>query len=759
MLKNIYFLVIPLLCITNPIDAQVSSDSSSLNHSNNYTIDNSPKVGLALSGGAAHGLAHIGVIKYLEELDIPVDFVTGTSMGSIVGGLLAMGYNANEMIEIAKGIEWQEILGNETNLNDVAPLEKFYHEKFPILFTLEDKELFLPSGILGGQKLDMKLSRIFYPTLAIDNFDDLVIPFRCVAVDISTGEVLTLDSGYLGQAIRASMAIPMVFSPVEIDGRLLVDGGLIRNFPVEENREMGADIVIGVYVGSQKESKENLRSSLEILIQSTQMMGLIDSDRQKELCDVLVQPEVKGFPSLGFENYEALIDAGYQAARQQKDILLKLKTKLNNRSNKNKENKIDIPSRMYVSKVTAPKTEAPLSDILLNRCGLKSGSYIELDDVDRGLSQIYGTKNFENLNYIFTQDENRDTKLEINADPVRKTEIGANFNRFASTNSAIILYGIVRNKVGEPSRLTLLGRLSDNPGFKADYFLRFGHHRRLFFRSTHTFDRFEQAIILAKNNRRLISFKNRETGIGLGYETDNFLKVEAGLSYAAQSNKNPLEAVEESTLYKQDQWKIRTAASYNTMDKPSYPNKGLYALVRIDFDFNITGQSINPNRMTQITEENSILSVFGSAQYAYPVKDELTSLSSVYVFFRTDRNVFNNLSAGGTEQSRINHAPFIGWEEGELFFNAALIARQELRISPYKKLYLSAIANIAYGSYHTDLIQFGQGGLSEEFGNLTAGIGVKLAYGSPIGPVDLDLGINNQGGSNAVFGLGYRFIF
>lgn len=756
MLKNIYILA-TIILFSGALIAQEKSDSTAYEKSVLPQSNQSPEIGLALSGGAAHGLAHIGVIKYLEELDIPIDYITGTSMGSIVGGLLAMGYNAEEMTKIAKGIDWQEILGNETKLNDVAPLEKFYHEKFPILFTLKDKELFLPSGILGGQKLDMKLSRIFYPALAINNFDDLVIPFRCVAVDISTGEVLTLDSGYLGQAIRASMAIPMVFSPVEIDGRLLVDGGLIRNFPVEDNREMGADLVIGVYVGSKKESKENLKSSLEILIQSTQMMGLIDSDKQKELCDVLVEPMVKEFPTLGFENYEEIINSGYEAAKEQKELLLKLKSKLKDRVGKTQETKIDIPSKMYVSKVTAPKTEAPLSDMLLNRCGLTSGSYIELDDIDEGLSRIYGTKNFENLNYIFTQDQDGETQLEINADPVRKTEVGANFNRFTSTNSAIILYGIIRNKAKEPSRATLLGRLSDNPGFKADYFLRFGHHRQVFVRANYLFDIYEQLLNFNSRSRNLFSFKNRETTIGLGYETDNFLKVEAGLSYVIQSSNNKLQDDDNFNLFKQDQFRIRTTASYNSMDKPSYPNEGIDAILRIDADFGVTGQSSNPNRITEITEIDNIYSIFGSGQFAYPITSDFTSVSSAYFFHRFGFMQFNNLSAGGTEQSRFYNVPFIGWEDGELLFKSAVILRQELRVSPYDKLYFSAIANIAYGRYYLDLSAFN--GARPEYDNLTGGFGLKVGYDSPMGPIDLDFGINSEGSVNTVFSLGYRFIF
>ena len=741
-----------LILLLNVVPSSAQTQLSKVN------TDKEPKIGLALSGGAAKGFAHVGVIKYMQEVGIPVDYITGTSMGSIVGGLLAMGYESDDMVKIAEHLNWDDILSNRSNLDRIAPLEKFYHDKFPILFTLEDKELLLPSGIISGQSLDMTLSRVFFPTIAINNFDDLVIPFRCMAVDISTGEILTLGSGYLGQAIRASMAIPLMFSPVEIDGRLLVDGGLIRNFPVEDNIKMGANFIIGVYVGSEKEAKEELKSSFDILAQSTQMMGIIDSDRQMELCDILIKPDIKEFGSLDFDNYAALIQRGYEAASSHKEEFLALKERLGNRAKAGIKEKIETPSKMYVNKVTAPKTESPLSDILVNRCGLGQRSYLALDDVDEGLARIYGTKNFENLSYTFRQDENNETNLEINADPVRKIELGATFNRFGSTNSAIVLYSIFRNKFGEPSRLSLLTRLSDNPGFKGDYFIRLGHHRRVFFRTYTTAERFALPLYLDGELRRLYKSINYDIGINLGYETDNSFRIEGGIKYSTRDLDPVVLQSIDFLDYTQKQLSLNIIATYNSLNRVAYPTKGISAELRINNNFTRSVEEEYTNQTAReslsVKEDRQTLSVYGSIQKVYALDENITAISSGYSFIRFGSSLLDNLSVGGTEQSRIYNVPFIGYGEGELFFKNALILRQEFRINPRKNIFLSAIANIAAGNEAFGSL-VNNGGISFA----TVSVGVNVGIYTPIGPIDLNIGLSSVESSNFILGTGYRFIF
>ena len=242
------------------------------------TAQDKPKIGLVLSGGGAKGLAHIGILKSLEKAGITPDYITGTSMGAIIGGLYAMGYTADEIKSIALEADWGELLSNKSSLNEVVMEEKDYYDRYIAELNINGYKLELPKGLIQGQKLSNLLLNVTRPVHNINDFSQLPIPFACVAADIETGQKVVLNSGSLARSMRASMAIPTVFTPVEIDGQLLVDGGILRDFPVEENLEMGADYIIGVFVGNQLLSKDELKSPLDVLNQATFIHASFDTD-------------------------------------------------------------------------------------------------------------------------------------------------------------------------------------------------------------------------------------------------------------------------------------------------------------------------------------------------------------------------------------------------------------------------------------------------------------------------------------------------
>ena len=204
-----------------------------------------PRVGLALSGGGAKGFAHIGVLKVLESAGVPIDCISGTSMGSIVGALYAIGYSVDEIEAIALESDWEDIFSDAITRRDRPIEQKLVEDRYLLSLPLVGTKIGLPRGLIAGQKVSALLDRLTLPVHGQTSFRELPIPFSCVATDIVTGEAVVLDSGFLPEAIRASMAIPSAFTPVEIDGRLLVDGMLVRNFPVQDVIDLGADLVVG----------------------------------------------------------------------------------------------------------------------------------------------------------------------------------------------------------------------------------------------------------------------------------------------------------------------------------------------------------------------------------------------------------------------------------------------------------------------------------------------------------------------------------
>ena len=280
-----------------------------------------PKVGLVLSGGAARGLAHVGVLKALEEQGIHIDAIAGTSMGAVIGGLYASGYKIDELEKLALGIDWKEALSDAPEREDVPFRRKQDDRDFLVKQKLsfrDDGSLGLPLGVIQGQNLALLLESLLAHSSDIRDFDKLPIPFRAVATDIVNGEKVVFRKGHLPQVIRASMSIPAVFAPVEINGQLLVDGGMVDNIPVDVAREMGVDIVIVVDIGTPLRGRKELNTVFDILNQSITLMTRSNSEVQLASLkpdDILIQPVLASYGTTDFGRSADIINAGYRATQ------------------------------------------------------------------------------------------------------------------------------------------------------------------------------------------------------------------------------------------------------------------------------------------------------------------------------------------------------------------------------------------------------------------------------------------------------------
>ncbi|NNJ98631.1 MAG: patatin [Gammaproteobacteria bacterium] len=280
-----------------------------------------PKIALVLSGGGARGFAHIGVLKKIEELRIPIDIVVGTSMGSIVGGLYAIGLSPDEIENGVRSIDWEQVF------NDFAKRDfrSFRRKTDDYLFTSANRVgvsrdgVKLSPGLIEGQQIELALDRLAYPGFHITDFDELHIPFRAIATDIETGDAIVLGEGNLAKAMRASMSIPAALPPVKHEGKLLVDGGIGNNIPIDVARDMGADIFIVVDVSAPLADQEDLESSIGITSQLTTILTRRVADQQLQSLtdgDVVIVPGREDLGSSSFLEYAQLIQAGLEAAEE-----------------------------------------------------------------------------------------------------------------------------------------------------------------------------------------------------------------------------------------------------------------------------------------------------------------------------------------------------------------------------------------------------------------------------------------------------------
>jgi len=353
-----------------------------------------PKIGLVLSGGGARGFAHIGVLKKIEELNIPIDVVVGTSMGSIVGGLYAIGLTPDEIGKGVQGIDWTVVF------NDYARREfrSYRRKQDDYQFTqkrigVTSEGLRLSPGLIDGQQIELALDRLAYPGFHITDFDKLRLPYRAIATDIETGDAVILDKGNIAKAMRASMSIPGALPPIKYEGRMLVDGGIGNNVPINVARDMGADIVIVVDVSAPLATQDDLQTSLEITKQLTAILTRRVADQQLETLsasDVLIIPGRKDLSSSGFTEYDALIQAGLDSAVEATGQLSSLSVS-------------DTDYVKYKSGLPVIARLKPIIDFIEidNQTGLddeilelmieqETGEALDVDQLERDLSIIYG---------------------------------------------------------------------------------------------------------------------------------------------------------------------------------------------------------------------------------------------------------------------------------------------------------------------------------------------------------------------------------
>ena len=377
-----------------------------------------PKIGLVLSGGAARGLAHIGVLKALEEQGVHIDAIAGTSMGAVVGGLYASGYSVEELEKLATTLDWQQALSDAPPRKDVPFRRKQDDRDFLVKQKLsfrDDGSLGLPLGVIQGQNLSLLLESKLAHTADIRDFDKLPIPFRAVATDIASGEKVVFRRGHLPQVIRASMSIPAVFAPVELDGRLLVDGGMVDNIPLDVARDMGVDLAIVVDIGTPLRDRKQLATVVDVLNQSITLMTRRNSEEQLaslHQADVLIQPPLAAFGVTDFGRAQDMIDAGYRATRALDTRLAGLRHGEGNsglamaRSPRQR--------RPVITAIRVENDSKVSDDVIRYYIRQPLGEPLELDRLQTDMGTLYGLDYFDRVQYRVVHKGDANT-LVINA--------------------------------------------------------------------------------------------------------------------------------------------------------------------------------------------------------------------------------------------------------------------------------------------------------------------------------------------------------
>jgi NTE family protein len=388
------------------------------------------KIGLVLGGGGARGAAHVGVLKVIEENRIPIDYIVGTSMGAIVGGLYASGMSVSELEDVFKSIDWKDLFTDRPSRKDLSFRHK-QAKKQLIDFEMgfNKGKFVLPKGIVAGQKLGFLLKTITLKVSDIKDFNELPIPFHAIATDIETGEMVALEKGNLAEAMRASMSVPGVFSPVEINGKMLVDGGIVKNLPIDIARQMGADIIIAVDVGVPLAKREKLESLIDITMQVVGIMTLQNVKEElgklKEK-DLLISPDLGDFTTSDFIKAPEIIKLGEDEGRKFADNLKRY-------SVKDEEYRVFLAKQrkegikpIKVDYVNIEKPKRVDSRRIEKRVRTKPSAALNLETLKGDLSRVYEIGDFEKVDFKLGKEEE---KQSLSIDTKEKSW-GPNYVRF-----------------------------------------------------------------------------------------------------------------------------------------------------------------------------------------------------------------------------------------------------------------------------------------------------------------------------------------
>ena len=545
------------------------------------TKGNRPTVGLALGGGSARGLAHVGVLRWLEDHRVPVDYIAGTSMGSIIGGLYATGMSSSEIASALKEADWNQFFIGDVPFEDKSFRREQDAREYPVRLIYGLKGGFrLPQGLEPGHMLGMMLDRLTLPYSDIATFDDLPIPYRAVATDLEKAERVVLKDGVLPQAIRASMAIPGVFTPVIIDGKLLGDGGLLDNVPADVVKSMGADVVIAVDVGAKPVDRTYIQSFAGMLDQAITVMMVSRTRETLSKADIIIAPELKSVKSTDWRHSEKIEQLGYEST-QTKDRFLSTLTLDPDSWNaylEERRKRVRGEPRKVEFIVVEGTGARDQENIRLKLSGLV-GRPVDTVGLEKDLTSIVGEGRYESMSYELTTEQGR-TGLRILAKeksygpPFGRLLLRVNNNRQGATDAAfgtrLTFYDL--GKPDSELRVDLVA--GSEQVAAAEYFYPLGRSRFFLMPRAGFNSRTQNAYALGT---RVADYTIHQVGgqADFGYQTSRHsqLTLGYGIGHAdakVVSGSPLLPSLNGTTAGAQLQW------LYNRLNSPMVPSSGIF---------------------------------------------------------------------------------------------------------------------------------------------------------------------------------------
>ncbi len=700
---------------------------------------NNAKVGLVLSGGGAKGFAHVGVLKVLEEAKVPIDYIAGTSIGSIIGGLYACGYDAATLEKIVKGQDWSRLLSNEYKSELATPFDKADESRYNVSFPFEQKKLALSNGVLNGQNAMELLSYLTLGFHDVYDFSKLPIPFLCIATDLTNGEEVVLNKGYLPKAIRASMAVPAAFTSTEINGQMLVDGGIVNNYPVDRCREMGANIIIGVDIMDSLMTTEDLKGIPEVISQMMNFMGMQRSRQNSKKVDIYIRPYIRGYTAANFdaESAEELIQRGEDAARRVLPQLIHLRDSLQREAKPQTiHHQINNDTTLVISQIEVTGTDRAKIAFYLGQVGIMHDEHVTLEHLRNGISRLYSTGNYEFVDYQLVGNKKKTLKIEVKERKNNKINAGIHYD--SDFRSSLLVNITLRNQNFFGSRLSMDTKLSQYPMFAAHYSIDRGWKPGFYSRIMYVSDRFNRY----KEGKKIAEMDMSLVNLQLA--THSFItdatRFTLGVSMDSHHSGSVIGDMTGYTVNNKTYFNLFTKIEHNRLNKIYFPTKGT----------NISGGA---KMVLNSLTKNPVLIGDFLFKRARSISDRITFLYSVNsrLIFGGYESFFHKTFLGGVQQTNYmeNNVAFNGLKRMEISTGSVGVGRLESRLRMWEKLYISASGDI--GMYSEDNLF-----LTNK--KTIYGFGLNMAYDSVVGPLELNMSLSSVNRNVISFlSLGYWF--
>lgn len=727
-----------------------------------------PKIGLVLSGGGAKGMAHIGALKVIEKAGVEIDYIGGTSMGAIVGALYASGYTAVELDSIFRTTDFTNLIEDNLPRNAKTFYEKEDSERYSITLPFNKFKVSVPPALSGGQNIYNELVRLLYPVKNIEDFSKLPIPFICIATNVETGQEVLLNKGYLPEAVMASGALPSLFSPAIINDQVLIDGGVVNNYPIEEVRKMGADIIIGVDVQHGLRDREALLSATEILMQINNYRTALDMVEKSTQTDIYIKPDISSFSVIDFNLFETIVETGEKAAMDKFDALSKIGT-----SDPHKRKKVKMfkpEDTLKVDRLTIKGSENYSRGYVKGKLRFDTEDSPTFDELQQGVSNLSATGNFQTIHYnLLTNGSDEELTLNL-VENKNKTflRLGAHYDNLFQTGAIVNI--TQKNLLTRDDVASFDFIIGDNIRYNLQYYVDKGSYWSFGFSSSFhetakeidfdlIRDNYDVSVSAGINNINLdvTDFTNQvyiETVLreefafrtGLEHKLLKFSTRTLGENFST----DPAEAfrVKDNRTFfeKSDFYSAFGGLKLDTYDDKYFPSKGLY--FEGDFHLYLFSSDFNSN----FKEFSVAQAKIGSAFNLFGPVSLNVETEGGFKLGTSNVTSFDFILGGYGAVQINNIIPFLGYDFLSLPGNSFVKAFGRLDYEFVAKNHLMFSANFANAD--DDLFRTGDWFTVPDY----SGYGIGYGWESFLGPLQVHYSWSPEGkGSHFFFSLGYWF--